>query len=533
MCHDRAEEGEFESCCKDGVIAVVRADGHAACRAIETRVSDSSDPLVRAGFSSRIAKAGSWSVGGKLIARLIDLGSLVVLATVLDPASFGLVAQAMSVILIVEAVTSMPVMQPILRIADPASNVYDTAFTLSFLRAVAIAAIAALLATPVAGYFQEPRLPGLLITLALAPILRGSVSPRMAEFLRAYDLWPEVISDVLAKIVSFVFIFITAVLTQSYWAIAVGTITTAFMLNVMSYVHAPYRPRFSLRHWRDFADVLGWNTLTQIMQAINWQLDRILLGRILPTDLFGQYAVSSNLSEMPQQGVSVPLLRPMMVSFSEVTTDARRGELWTRFSNALLFVVGPVLIGVAMLSEAVVQVLLGRDWQGAAAFLFGLSLVAVIELPGLALNPLAVACYRAGVVALRVTVQLCLTIPLMIAGTYFFGALGAIAVKAGIAVVIFGLTLFVVRSLIGLPILQQMAALWRTALGLCVMTLVLFVMRDHVLATGGRISLAIRAFAVFGVAWMAFLAVTMQLWFLAGKRPGIEQFLLSRIGFKV
>jgi len=106
---------------------------------------------------------------------------------------------------------------------------------------------------------------------------------------------------VLAKVVSFALVVFSAILTQSYWAIAVGTIATALMLNVLSYVYAPYRPRFSLRHWRAFADVLGWNTVTQIMQSINWQLDRILLGRILPSDIFGQYAVSSNLSEIPQQ----------------------------------------------------------------------------------------------------------------------------------------------------------------------------------------------------------------------------------------
>ena len=485
--------------------------------------------MVPAGLAGKIAKAGSWSVGGKLMARLIDLGPLVVLAAVLEPASFGLVAQAMSIILILEAVTSMPVTQPILRMVAPVPQVYDTAFTLSFLRAIVIAVFVALLAHPVAGYFQEPRLPALLFALALAPILRGSVSPRMAVFLRAYDMWPEVISDVGAKVVSFVLVVVTALLTQSYWAIAVGTIATAVIINLLSYFYAPYRPRFSLRNWRDFVDVLGWNTVTQIMQAINWQLDRILLGRFLPTDLFGQYAVSSSLNEIPQQAVAIPLLRPMMVSFSEVTTDARRGELWTRFSNALLYVVGPVLIGIAMLSEAVVQVLLGPAWEGAAAFLFGLALVAVVELPGLALNPLAMACYRAGIVALRVTVQLCLTIPLMLAGTYFYGAMGAIAVKAVIAVLIFGLTLGIVRSLIGLPIMQQLAAMWRTGVGLCVMALVLWLLRDFVLGADGRIILALETFVLFALAWIAFLSVTILLWALGGRRPGIEQFLWSRI----
>jgi len=222
----------------------------------------------------------------------------------------------------------------------------------------------------------------------------------------------------------------------------------------------------------------------------------------------------------------------MMVSFSDATTDARRGELWTRFSNALLFVVGPILVGVAMLSDAVVHILLGPAWQGAAVFLFGLSLCTVIELPGLALNPLAVACYRAGFVALRVSAQLCLTVPLMVFGTYFYGAMGAVVVKGIIAFMIFGLTLFFVRSLIGLPILQQLAALWRNLLGLCVMALVLLALRESIVGTEGRVALALRTIALFGAGWVTFLGVALLLWLLGGRRPGIERFLMSRLGFK-
>lgn len=480
----------------------------------------------------RLARAGLWSVAGKMAAKSVDLLSLVVLAQILSPADFGLVAKATAVILILEATTDMPVAQPILRVRAPSRALYDTAFTLTMLRALLIGAIVAALAWPVAAYFQEPRLPPLLAALALAPVLRGSVSPRMTEFLRRYDMRPEALSDILSKLVSFVTVVGIALATGSYWAIAAGTITTTVVLNVMSYILAPYRPRLSLACWREFVDVLGWNTVRQVMQSISLQIDKILLGRALPIEVFGRYAVSGNIATVPENAISIPLTRPMLTAFVQAGDAARRRDLWLKFANAVLFIVGPILVILSCLSERAVMVLLGPNWQGAAPFLAGLALCAIPMLPGLPLNPLAVSCYRSKMVALRVTIEVAVVTPLMLLGIHLGGAMGAIVTKGLAALAMALVTMFFVRGLIQLPLRRQLLALWRTVAGLCVLAVVLLAL-DGMAAPAGRVLPALWAMFCAGIGGAAYLGVTLLLWRISGRPEAIEALLMRRLGRKL
>jgi O-antigen/teichoic acid export membrane protein len=483
---------------------------------------------------SSFAKASSWSIGGKILARLFDLISLIILSRLLDPTSFGLVAKAMTIIVILETITSVSVAQPILRIMTPTKAVYDTAFTLTFIRSLVIVLLVGLLAFPAASYFQEPQLPALLFALSLAPILRGTKSPYMIIFLRNYNLRPEFISDIVSKAFSLFLVSTIAMLTGSYWAIAAGTITTAAVLNLASYYYAPYRPRLSLLHWKDFIDVVGWGTLSQIMQTMNWQIDRIILGRLLPTDLFGQYAVASNLNEIPQQTVSVPLVRPMMVSFSAAQDSAILSSLWIKSANTSLFVAAPIMVGLAILSDAAVYVILGPQWTDASMLLMGLALAILPDLPSAPLAPLAVACFRARMYTLRVALQLVLTLPVMAISAYYYGALGAIAAKALSSFVMYLATLFIVRSLIQLSVIKQLAGIARTVAGLLVMAGVLYLSKSYILPNQetGWALLVLKALSIFCLGWLAFFATCCGLWLVAGKPQSIEAKLLKYFGVK-
>src|SRR5450755_1773082 len=78
----------------------------------------------------KTAVGGTWTVGARLVSRLIDLMTMLVLAHILNPKDFGLVAIAMTVIYIIEAALELPVSQALVRLSliEPAQ--YDTAFTL-------------------------------------------------------------------------------------------------------------------------------------------------------------------------------------------------------------------------------------------------------------------------------------------------------------------------------------------------------------------------------------------------------------------
>src|ERR1700737_5378185 len=89
----------------------------------ESQVLDASSHKV----SGRTAAGATVLIASKLVARCFDLATMVVLGRFLSPAVFGLVAIAMSIVMVVEAILELPVGQAVVRLPVVTKAHYDTA----------------------------------------------------------------------------------------------------------------------------------------------------------------------------------------------------------------------------------------------------------------------------------------------------------------------------------------------------------------------------------------------------------------------
>ena len=94
----------------------------------------------------------------RLLSRGVDLATLIVLARHLTPADFGLVAIAVSVVQITEAILEMPTGNALLQLPVVNRSHLNTAFTFALIRGLAIAAILCALSVPLAAFFGDGRL---------------------------------------------------------------------------------------------------------------------------------------------------------------------------------------------------------------------------------------------------------------------------------------------------------------------------------------------------------------------------------------
>src|SRR5579871_4932278 len=106
---------------------------------------------------SRTAAGATILVASRLITRCIDLGTLVILGRLLSPADFGVVAIAMSVIAIVEAIMELPLGLALVALPTRTEEHYATAFTLQLVRGLLLAVILLALAWPIARIYNDPR----------------------------------------------------------------------------------------------------------------------------------------------------------------------------------------------------------------------------------------------------------------------------------------------------------------------------------------------------------------------------------------
>ena len=94
----------------------------------------------------------------RISAKAIDFYLLILFGRVLTPADFGLVALAMTLVVMLELIADLPVGQVLVRMQDPRPDHYDTAFTLSLIRAAALGVLYVALAWPFAWTYHDARL---------------------------------------------------------------------------------------------------------------------------------------------------------------------------------------------------------------------------------------------------------------------------------------------------------------------------------------------------------------------------------------
>ena len=472
--------------------------------------------------SGQTVKAGAWVVSGKLLARLFDLALLLILSRILTPDDFGLIALAMAPIFIGEAVLELPLVQALLRFDRPTKAMYDTAFTLSILRGLALAALFISLSVPLANFYSEPRLTLLVCALSLAPILRGTTSPKLVIFMKEMDFRRDFLLDVVGKAVAFVVATTMAIYTQSYWAIAAATITAPIAMNVLSYVLAPYRPGITLTEWKHFADMIGWNSLSQIIDATNWQMDRLLLGRFVPVEALGRYTIANDLITLPHRSFVTPLSRPLMANFTLQKKPEDLSNAYSLSLSAIFLLMAPILLILSMLAEPIVLILLGDKWLAAAPIAKWLAAIGILSLPVTPLAPLALSQDKTRFLTLRAAFELTVKLPSMIYGVIFYGIWGAIGARAITAALTLIATLLIVRRLIGLSFRRQIQPLISGGVAVALMGLVIWFTKPEIgTAPYDKISISLHLILCCAAAGLTYLSSLYVIWRASGRPDGV------------
>ncbi|MBB2167966.1 lipopolysaccharide biosynthesis protein [Gluconacetobacter aggeris] len=482
-----------------------------------------------ANIGARAATGAALMVGARLVTRFIDLASMLVLTRILLPADFGLVAIAASLCALMESVLELPINQALLRLPVIERVHYDTAFTIGLIRGAVLMAILMASAVPAAHFYNDARLLPLICVLGLSPFMRGLVSPRMAAFQKQLSFWRDFAIELSGKGISFVLGTVIALLTHSYWAIALNTVMYSGAIMMQSYCFAPYRPRLSLRERHVFIDFAGWITMAQIVSALNWQFERLLLGKVVSRASLGLFATAGDITNIPFFALFGPMARPLLAAFSHLGDDKERLAASYQKASAAMATIGlPLLIGESLVADSTVRVVVGPAWSGAAPMVRWLALSLTPAVFTLATLPLLMAFGRTKTVLMRNLLEFIVKFPLVIIGVLWAGFSGVIAARfvSELAADIFGL--FLVRGLIGLGVWRQILE-WKFSVGASLFMVLAVEMLKWLLPpvdTFGHAAADLAACGIGGA--VAYTGSLFMFWFMSGRPDGIERLVFDR-----
>lgn len=480
-------------------------------------------------IASRVLRSSSLSAAVQLFIKLIDLGTLICLARLLSPADFGLIAIAMSIILITEAILELPVSSVLLLHRNIDDDAVATGFTLGLLRAMLIAAIAIVAGYVLSVSVSDGRVFWLVAVLSLSPCLRGLISPRMVVFALDQNFKPQARMDLLAKVVASAAAIGSAYFTRSYWAIAAGVVLGPAIMVAYSFYVAPFRLRWTLARWHLFSNYVGWNMASQTIRALNWQLDRVLLPRQVTLESFGKYAMASDIVAIPLKALVQPLANPLLAGFSAIDPldHSRLGGAYLKSIDAVLSLVVPVYILLAVYSHVLVPLILGKAWGDASNVVAALSVITIIYIIPTALGSLSMVCRRPDLIVRLAAVEFLPKVVGLLVLIPIFGINGVLLAQLIAAVIASGYSLFLARFLVQLDLKIQLQTIFWPLAAATAMVLSMAIVQPLVVqlmpfASVGQMLCG----ALIGV--LSYGAALIWMWLLRGRPDGLIALVLHR-----
>ena len=321
-------------------------------------------PLI--GPGAHFFRGSLWILALRWTVRLTGLLSTVVLARVLTPADFGIVAIAMIVVNMLDMLRQTGQVLALIRHTNPTREHYDTAWTISVAIGSSVGIAIFSIAPLTAIYFHDPRSILVMQVLALRAVIGGFENIATLNFRRDLRFDKYYLFNVLPKFFSFVLTLALAFVLRNYWALVAGILSGQLASNVLGYAMQPYRPRFSLAKLSEIWSFSIWSFLGNIGYYLNGQIDQIAVGGIASSATLGRYAVADDLASSPINEVNGPLIAalfPVMAQMQHSRDGSR--ELYLRALGWSAVICCSTSVGIALVAHDLVLVVLGQKWVSA------------------------------------------------------------------------------------------------------------------------------------------------------------------------
>jgi len=466
----------------------------------------------------------------KVLDRSIGIVSMVILARLLVPADFGLVAMATAIIAIIELLSAFNFDMALIQSQQATRAHYDTAWTLNVAMAAACALLVAAAAFPAGAFYGDSRLGPIMLWLALATWIRGFENVGVVEFRKELQLNREFELLLTRRIGVFLVTISIALATRSYWALVLGILTGSVGGVILSYVFHPFRPRFDLTARGELLHFSKWMVFSNVINTLASRAADLIIGKSLGPGPLGLFSLAHEISHLPSTDLSAPVNRAVYPGYAKVASD--QAMLTTQFLGVLgltALLTTPAAVGIAAVAPLLVPLLLGDAWAEAVP------LMEILALSGLLVSLRTNAGYvflalgRSELLTVMTAVRFAIAVPALVVGTIYFGAKGAAWTILGTSIVMLPVTHCFMRRALQIRWAEHGSVLWRPAIAALGMALLVreylewtehgFTVNNGVPALASAVVLGITIYVLF----------TGLLWALSGFPQSAEARLVSAL----
>ena len=321
-------------------------------------------------------------MGSQACKFVLRLGSTMVLARLLTPADYGLIAMVTTITAFVTMFKDMGLSMATVQKEDINHDQISTLFWINVAFSVAIMILVAGIAPCIAWFYGETRLTGITLALAGVFIFSGLTVQHEALLKRQMRFSALAGIEITSILVGCLAGIVSAWLGAGYWALVVMQLAYGIITAAGVWVLCGWRPRLPVRN-SGVRSMLAFGGNLSGFNILNYfarNLDHVLIGRFCGTQQLGLYAKAYQLLLLPIQQVNYPIASVAIPTLSRLQDDPERyRRYYCKAMNMIAYLTAPLIVFMAAMSDEIIAIVLGNQWVGASIIFKVLAIAALVQ----------------------------------------------------------------------------------------------------------------------------------------------------------
>jgi O-antigen/teichoic acid export membrane protein len=324
---------------------------------------------LHADLKGRSVRGGLVTITSQGTQFVIQSVSTVVLARLLTPADFGLVAMVTALTGLATAFADLGLSEATIQRKEITHDQVSTLFWINVAIGLGLTLFTATLAPLLARFYRDPRLVDITLLVSLTFLIGGLRVQPDALLKRQMRFLALALRDVVSYAIAVAAAIAMAWKGAGYWALVALPLTLNSTQMVLSWVIVRWRPGLPRRDTQLGSMVaFGGNVAASyLIINVNRSADSVLVGWYWSAGPLGLYSKAYNLLMLPVRQLSAPVANVVIPAFSRIQGDPERfARYYLRLVNLITWISTPLFGFLFVAAEPVIALVLGKQWLGAA-----------------------------------------------------------------------------------------------------------------------------------------------------------------------
>lgn len=321
-------------------------------------------------LKDKTIKGVKWTTFSSVFTAILQIIQLSILARLLNPSDFGLMAIVMVVIGFSNMFIDMGLSNAIIYKQNVTDNQLTSLYWVNVAIGVILFFIILIISPFIAVFYESPQLKNLIILVGITFLIQPFGQQFMVLLQKELQFDKITKTQIIARLLSFIAIIIMAYYDFGVFSLAYGVIIYSILSTIIFIFYGKeiYKPRFyiNILDLNEFLHFGMYQMGEKLIQYFASQFDTILIGKLLGIEILGVYNIAKNLVSRPSTIINPIITKVTFPVMSKIKdNNYKLRDVYLKTINYLTLINVPIYLLIVLFAEPIVFLLIGEVWVDA------------------------------------------------------------------------------------------------------------------------------------------------------------------------